>query len=197
MSKEFKQVLCTALLTTLLSTGSSYFILSNQAKSEKVQFQFELKTSAYSTFLNSISKTQSPIIAEILNAGKLINHSNTDMEIQYVEDSFERFVKLNGESKIYEQLDSHFNLLRLHGSEKVRNKCEDILTVLAYEEFKIDWTKYPQELQKFRAEWLNVQKNGKQSGIELKVRDDERIMFILLTALFQNLIDQLRTEMQD
>ena len=196
MTKEIYLSIFTAVLASILSVFGFYITSSIQAKNEKIQKQFELKTSAYLTFLNSISKTQSPIIAQILSVGESVKHVATDAEIQNLENNFERLAKLNEENQISWQLDSDFNVLRLCGSEKVRNYCEDMMVVLANRHENVDWTKYPKELQAFRKEWLKNQE-GKPYGYELKVSDDERIIFILLTAQYRNLINQLHSEIQE
>ena len=118
MTKEIYLSIFTAVLASILSVFGFYITSSIQAKNEKIQKQFELKTSAYLTFLNSISKTQSPIIAQILSVGESVKHVATDAEIQNLENNFERLAKLNEENQISWQLDSDFNVLRLCGSEK-------------------------------------------------------------------------------
>lgn len=196
MSSQIKLSIFTAVLASILSVIGFYFTSKMQASNEKMQKQFEYRAAAYSTFLNSTSKTQSPIIAEILSVGELVNHVSTDSEIQNLENNFEKLAKLNEENQITWQLDSDFNILRLHGSEKVISNCNDILAVLALREYSVIWKKYPKNLQEFRNEWLNNQK-GKAYGYKLKVDDDQRIMFILLSSLYKNLINQLHNEIQE
>ena len=193
MSNQIYLSIFTAVLASALSIIGFYITSKIQIKNDKIQRQFEYKVSAYQSFLNATSKTQSPVIAEILGIGELVKHVATDNEIQRLENSFEKLASLNDEYGISWQLDNDFNILRLHGSKKVCDNCEDILTVLALRESSVDWTKYPIELQKFRKNWIDNQK-GEAYGYELKVNDDERIMFILLSSLYKNLLYQLQTE---
>lgn len=186
----------TAVLAAILSVIGFYFNSKIQVKNDRIQKQLEYKASAYSSFLTFISRSNSPIIAEILCIGELPKHIVTDFEIQTLENSFERLVNHNEEYGLSWQLDIDFNILRLHGSESVQKNCDDILTVLALRESSVDWTQYPEELQSLRKTWLENQ-NGEPYGYELKVTDDERVMFILLSALYKNLLNQLRFELQN
>ncbi len=196
MPKQILLSILTAVLAAILSVIGFYFTSKIQAKNDKTQKQFEYKVMAYQSFLTSVSKTQSPIIAEILSVGKLEKHVVTDGEIQGLKDSFAKLSKLNVGYPILWQLDNDFNILRLHGSETVRQDCDDILAVLAFREDSVDWKRYPKELQTFRQDLLKRQ-NGVAYGFELRVSDDERVMYILLSSLYNNLLSQLRTELQN
>jgi hypothetical protein len=186
----------TAVLSGILSISGFYYTSKIQTKSQLIQKRYEYKAIAYNTFLSAITKNKSPIIPQILSIGDLVRHVATDAEIQALEDKFESLVKLNYTYEISWQLESDFNVLRLHGSEKVKRYCDDILTILAHRQFSIDWSQYPKQLQLFRTKWIENQ-TEEAYGYELKVSDDERIMMILLSATYRNLIDQLRHELHD
>lgn len=186
----------TAVLAAILSVIGYYFTSKIQAANDKSQKQFEFKMTAYQSFLNSNNNTQSPVIAEILGIGELTKHVATDSEIQSLEKSFEKLIKLNDEYNISWQLDNNFNILRLHGSDKVIQICDDILAVLALREHSVDWTKYPVKLQELRQTWI-TKKDLMQYGYESRVSNDQRIMFILVRELYKTLLDQLRIELQE
>lgn len=197
--KIFEQIVIstlTALLAAVLSIIGFHFTSRIEAENDRKQKQFEYKVAAYQIFLGSVSRTQSPIIAEILSIGELTQQVATDSQIQTLEDSFEKLVKLNHEYQISLQLNNDFNILRLHGSEAVLRNCDDILAVLALREYTVDWKKYPTELQTLHKNWLEIQKNGMAYGWDAKVSSDERLMFVLLSSLYRNLLGQLRREIQ-
>lgn len=185
-----------AIFTAILSTIGFYFTSKIQAKNEKEQKKYENKINAYQSFLASIGRNQSPIIAEILNIGELSKKVSTDPDIQNLENNFEKLISINDDYKISWQLDSDFSILRMYGSENVRQNCDDILSVLALDESSVNWQKYPLELQKYHKEILHANENGIAYGYESKVNSDERVKFILLSALYKNLLDQLRIEIQ-
>jgi hypothetical protein len=185
----------TAVMSGAISIGGFYFISEIEAKNTIIQKQYEFKVAAYDSFLSSISVRQSPVITEILNIGEHAKYAGSDSDIQALEDRFQKLVFFNREHQISWQLDNDFNLLRLHGSKKVRIYCDDILTVLRSEEYLVNWKEYPERLQDFVEE-----RKGSQSGnayVEEMVTNEERIMMVVLSALYKNLIDQLRLELQN
>ena len=184
----------TALLSAVFAIIGFYFTAKLQAENVIIQKQYEYKATAYSAFLSSINKNTSPVIAEILSAGELSKHVVTDEDIQSLEDKFGRLAALNYEYKISLRFDSEFNILQLHGSEIVRRYCEDILSVLALREQSVNWNDYSKEITQLRDRWLAIQINGIAYGWEEKVSDEERVMYVLLSALYKNLLTQLRTE---
>lgn len=186
----------TAVLAAILSVIGYYFTSKIQAASDKGQKLFEFKMIAYQSFLNTNNNTQSPVIAEILGIGELAKHVTTDSEILRLESSFEKLIKLNDENNISWQLDNNFNILRLHGSDKVIQICDDILTVLALREHSVDWTRYPLEVQEIRTTWItNI--DGMNYGYAARVSEEERIMFVLVHELYKSLLDQLRVELKE
>jgi hypothetical protein len=179
----------TCTLSGVISVVGIQITSTIQEKNAYHQKQYELKANAY----NAFSSNQSPVIVEILNVGDLVKQVGTDTEIQTLENNFQELVLLNQEYRISCQLDSDFNVLRLHGSEKVKIYCDDILAVLALSEHTVDWGGYPEELQAFVKKWKEA-----QSGVayfEPRVTNDERVMMVILCAMYKNLINELRSEL--
>ena len=188
-----------AILTVILS---GFFTIVGFYLTAKWQFQiaitekrYEYRMNAYNSFLSAISRNNSPIIAEILNIGELSKHVATDAEIQVLEDKFSELSKLNNEYKISWQLDSDFSVLRLYGSDLVRQYCDDILSVLVLREYDVEWNNYPKELVSLKNIWVKYQENGIAYGWEEKVTGEERVMFVILSAMYKNLLTQLRNEL--
>ena len=189
----------TAIFTVVLS---GFFTIVGFYLTTKWQFQiaiaekqYEYRINAYNSFLSAISRNNSPMIAEILNIGELSKHLTTDAEIQALEDKFNELSKLNYEYKILWQLDSDFSILRLHGSDLVRKYCDDILSVLALREYDVVWNNYPKELVSLKNIWVKNQEDGIAYGWEEKVTGEERVMFVILSAMYKNLLTQLRNEL--
>lgn len=191
---ELKLAFVTALLAGIFSAIGSYITIEIKTQKERIQWQNEKKAQAYNSFLLSVSNDKSPIVSEILSIGELSKHVATDAEIQSLEDSFERLSNLNLDYKISNQLNTDFNILRLHGSELIKRNCNDILSVLALREEMVDWSKYPENIKSTRNRWKENQ-NGQAYGFEAKVTDDQRVMFILLSILYKNLINELNNEL--
>lgn len=186
----------TAFLSGILSLIGFYLSAKLQAENRIAQKQYENRARSYEYLLNNMSMHKFPAIVGILNVGNLVEHVATDGEIQALEDTFEKLSLINNYYKVSWQLDNHFNILRLYGSESVVRYCEDILAVLALREFTVDWNSYPSEVQEFRSIWVRVQENGVAYGWEEKVTNEERIMFALASILYRNLITQLRNELK-
>ena len=101
---------------------------------------------------------------------------------------------MNSEYGLSWQISSDFGVLRLNGSDLVRQYCSDILAVLALKEFSVNWNKYPLELQELRTKWITAQK-GVNYGWEPRVSPEERVMFVLISAMYENLVNELRKEL--
>ena len=186
--------LFTAVLSGVFAISGFHFTAKLQAKNAITQKQYEYRAAAYASFLGSMNRTKSPIIAEILSIGEISRHVATDREIQALEDNFARLAELNNQYDISCQIDSVFCTLRLHGSGLVRKYCDDILTVLALREHDVHWSEYSIEIQEYRNKWVEDQ-NGIAYGWEERVTNEERVLFILLSTLYKNLLSQLRNEL--
>lgn len=188
--------LYTAILSGTIAIVGFYYTAKFQSDVELKKIQYELKARSYMSFLSSLDRKKSPIIAEILNIGSVSEHVVTDSEIQALEDSLGRLIKMNKEYGISWQISSDFTVLKLNGSELVQQYCEDILAVLALREHSVDWSIYSSKLQKLREAWKSAQK-GTSIGWIPRVSPEERVMFVLISEMYENLINQLNEELSE
>jgi hypothetical protein len=191
----YAMVVFTAVLAGIFSIVGSYFTTQIQTKYAIVQKQLEYRAQAYSGFLEKIDRSRSPVLSQILSIGSLTERVATDSEIQDLEDRLADIFKKTDIQDLYWQLNSDLNVLRLHGSTRVRRMCDDILKALSLKDSEIDWSFYSAEASQFYTEWRDAQKQG-LSYTEPKISDDERLMIVVLGKLFELLIDELRHELQ-
>lgn len=186
--------IATAILSGLISIVGFHVSSEIQAKNAIIQSQYEFKIIAYNTFLSSIASHQSPILAEILNIGNLVKHAATDSEIQTLENEFQELIKFNQEYQMFWQLSNDFGPLRLHGSQKIKSICDDILAILALREHTVNWNEYPEEIRgSVRA---CKQSQSGMAYIEERVTSDERIAMNIVSLMYGHLLNELRLERQ-
>jgi hypothetical protein len=188
--------LLTAVLAGLFSITGGYFTASFQAKNAVLQKQLEYRAQAYTTFLEKIDKTRAPLLAELLNIGSLANNVGSDGEIQELEDRMGALLDKAKPSDIYWQLNSDFNILRLHGTPSVRETCQNLLKVLSFRHWEVNWSTYSPVIQNYYKRWRKIQDKGVVYGWEAKILPDERLMLILTAQLFEVLLGQLRDELR-
>ena len=138
--------LFTAITTGTFSIIDLYFTINIQTDSIIKQKQFEYRAPTYNSFLTTVNRNKYPLISDILSIGQLTKHVATDMEIQILENKFGKLASSNREYNISLQLNSDINILRMHGSNIVRQYCDDILTILALRESDVNWSKYTEEI---------------------------------------------------
>lgn len=188
--------LFTAIITGIFAIIGFYFTINLQTASIIKQKQFEYRASAYNSFLTTVNRNKSPLISDILSIGQLTKHVATDMEMQILENKFGKLASSNREYNISLQLDSDFNILRMHGSNIVRQYCDDIITILALRESDVNWSKYSEEINEKRDIWIGPKQETEVDYVDTKVTDEERMIFVLLSTLYTELINQLSTELQ-
>ena len=186
----------TAVLAGIFSIVGSYFTTQIQTRYAIVQKQLEYRAQAYSGFLEKIDRSRSPVLSQILTIGSLVGRVAADSEVQNLEDRLADIFKKADIQDLYWQLNSDLNVLRLHGSRRVRRVCDDILKALSLQDSEIDWSLYSAETSQFYREWRDTQKQRLSYGWEPKIADDERLMIIVIGKLFELLIDELRHELQ-
>jgi hypothetical protein len=186
----------TAVLAGIFSIAGSYFTTQLQTRSAIVQKQLEYRAQAYSGFLEKIDRSRSPVLSQLLSIGSLAERVVTDSEVQSLEDRLADIFKQSDIQDLYWQLNSDLNILRLHGSTRVRRMCEDILKALSLQDSEIDWSFYSAEASLFYTKWRDAQKQGQPYGWKPKISKDERLMIVVVGKLFELLIDELRHELQ-
>lgn len=190
----YSLALFTAVLSAVLSVPGFYFTSKIRAAAAIEQKRFEYRSEAYSSFIKAVNAKNLPTIAELLNLGKLADHIATDSEIQIFENRLAELSNENFEYRLSWELRSHFSTLHIHGSERVRQICDDIVSVIALREYEVEWVTYSEETQIVRERWLRA-KDGVAYVWEPKVSDDERVMFVLVSELYLELLDILKEEL--
>lgn len=188
----------TAVLAAILSVVGGYFTSKIQTENAILEKQFEYRASAYNSFLESVTPEKSPMLAKMLSLGKEMNFVHTDGEVQSLENESEKLMKEYYASDLAWKLDYHFNILRVHGSEKVRKYCDDINLVLNKSEYQVDWSKYSPKIQKEYAYWAEISKteaNPADDYVDPKIMSQERMMIEMSSVLYAALIEQLNSEL--
>lgn len=188
----------TAVLAGLFSVVGGYFVAGFQAKHAVAQKQLEFRVKAYEAFLEKTDHTKTLGIGQLLNVGAIVEDlMPTDGEIQAFEDRIAELLRKHDTQDLYWQLNSDFNILRLHGSTKVTRTCDNVLKALLFRGDEIDWVDYPPEAAAFLEKWKIAQERGKAYGWEEKVSNGERLMIVTVAKLTQVLIQQMRLEIQN
>ena len=193
-SNPYLMAVFTASLAGIFSVAGGYFTAKFQAEQAIAQKQMEYRVSAYTAFLEKTDRTRDPVISQLLNIGSMAGHLATDSEIQAFEDRVGDLLKKHDTQDIYWQLNADVNVLRLHGSKRVAEMCDDILKSLLLRDSEIHWGKYSEEIVKAHANWKSAQFNGETYGIEERIYPDERLMIISISMLTKALIEQLQKE---
>lgn len=184
----------TAVLAGIFSIIGSHYTADFQVQEAITQKQFEYRVLAYTAFLEKTDHTKAPAISQILAIGSMANHLATDGEIQEFEDRVSRLLKKHSAQDIYWQLNADLNSLRLHGTPRVAEICDDILKSLLLRDHEIIWSKYPADLVAEHDRWNTAQDKGQAYGWTEQVSSDERLMIVMISKLTQALITQLRKE---
>jgi hypothetical protein len=191
----FSIAVFTAILSAVLSVLGGYFIVKVEAERAINEKQFEYRASAYNIYIDSINSTKLPEFSKLLNAGyyALNVKDLSDIEIQALEDKFEVVNKEYKDDEMFFHLNNTLNILRMHGSSKVRIYCEDIMLVLAMKPEKVEWKNHSKEIQNLYISWTRP--NSITYGYEPKVTDEERIRIVMVSGLFSEILEQLNLEL--
>lgn len=184
----------TAVLAGIFSIIGGYYTTDFQARQAIAQKQFEYRVLAYTAFLEKTDHAKAPAISQILAIGSMADHLAFDGEIQEFEDRIVRLLKKHSAQDIYWQLNADLNSLRLHGTPRVAEICDDILKSLLLRDHEIIWSKYPTDLMAAHDRWNTAQDKGLAYGWIERVSSDERLMIVMISKLTQALIAQLRKE---
>src|SRR2546426_7172191 len=115
----------TAVLAGAFSVLGTYFTAQFQAKHAIAQKQLEYRAQSYAAFLEKIDRSRSPEIGQLLSIGSLAERVTTDSEIQNLEDQLAVLLRKAPIQDLYWKLNSDLNLVRLHGSIRVRRVCDE------------------------------------------------------------------------
>ena len=185
----------TAALAGLFSIGGGYIAATLQTKHAVAEKQLEYRAAAYAAFLETIDRNKAPLLSEWLNLGKVLSKAGpSDSEIQASENRIAALLKKSDLLEVSLQLDSSFNILRLHGSKKVSRICDDIISELMGQDEEVEWSNYAEEARLFHSEWNKDQTNGVVYGWEDRVSFEERRSAYMTAKLMTILVDQLRAE---
>jgi hypothetical protein len=184
----------TATLAGIFSVVGGCFTAEFQAKQAIVQKRNDYRVMAYTGFLDRTDRSKPPAISQLLSIGSMADHLVTDGEIQAFEDRIASLLKKYDVQDIYWQLNADLNILRLHGSSRVSEICDDILKSLLLRDSEINWAAYPQNIVAFHDVWKIAEEKGTADAWEERVTSDERLMIVTISKLTQVLIEQLRAE---
>lgn len=185
-------VFLTAILSGAASTAGVYLTAPYQTEQIIRQMEYERKVSAYERFLDESISEPSSLVFKVISLDQMASNITTDGSIQSVEDKLFEISRSTEYDKLFYSLTRHFKLLELHGSERVRKYCEDITSVLLGNRYAVDWNYHTQEMVAVRNQWDD--NDGVVIGWEPRVTDEERARFLILSAQYHELIQQLKSE---
>lgn len=213
---QYLIALATAVLSALVSVGAAYFTFKLQSEQLVATRNIEMKAGAYLSFLERAGNGSIKAVSQIQNAGRLLEKSISDSELQEVEDAISG-LPANLDTTFLVDLNAEFNLLRTAGSQDVRKTVDDIYYVLAHRHQALEMAGYPLKVQKvfiwmhpnlsdIRREQVSaegwelrnfLQKISKsdKNYIDAKVGDEERFSIALAASMFDYLLDLIREEL--
>lgn len=195
-SNPYVLAVFTVTLAGIFSVAGGYFTAEFRAKQAVAQKQHEYRVMAYTGFLDKTDRSKAPAISQILSIGSMADHVATDGEIQAFEDRIASLLKKYDAQDIYWQLNADLNMLRLHGSSRVSEICDDILKSLLSRDSEINWAAYPPNVAAFHNRWKVTQEKEIAYGWEERVTSDERLMIVMISKLTQVLIEQLHADIR-
>src|SRR6266511_784391 len=174
----------TAFLAGIVALAGSYFTARAQMKRFFVEHQLNMRRSAYTAFLERVDRVHSPVLSVILNIGSMDRNIGTDSEIQELEDTLHQLLRERKIADLYWQLNSDLKVIRLNGSQQVRELSEDLLKVLAQKYHEIDILRDPRPVQEYYALVIEHHKKSGAYGWEERLTEEERISVLLAARLF-------------
>jgi hypothetical protein len=189
---QYHLVFLTAILSGIFSVVGIYSTSVFQADHLKVSKSADFKISSYITFLNKVPQNHSSKLSKINYAGVVLKNSSTDMDVQYLE-NYLAGIESDIDEEFLIEINQEFNILRVSGSENVKEIINDIMSCLVFDSVhKIDISKYPDFIQHTFHNF-----SGEQSYIETKVTNDKRLSLILAAHLYQHLLSALGQEISN
>jgi len=184
-----------AVFTGILAIFPNYVAtcLTNEQAVE--QRQRELKASSYAGFLGKIDQQTSPRFNQLLRLGSMIENIATDSEIQFFENSAAQLLTNHDAHQLHWEFTSASAQLRLFGSQRVIEICNDIEKAILQNDYAIDWSLYPPETAPFHKNWGKTHEIGHAYAIEEKISADQRLMIATVVKLTEALIAQQRLEL--
>lgn len=182
----------TAGLAAAFSMVGGYLLAELQSEKIAIQRLHEHRLTAYETFLHRIGLV--PGVSEILSAGAMMSDLMTDSELEIFEDRSAKLLQAHGTQDLYWRLNAEMQVLRLHGTPRVREICDDILRLLLLRHEDVVWNRYSPETSAFYHSSRRAQEAGSGYGVPEQVTEDERLMILMTPQLMQVLVDQLRKE---
>jgi len=189
---QYWLALFTAFLSGAFSITGGYFVTKYQAAQNVKIKEKELKDNVYSIFLEKVNRKSSPLISKLLNLGVIADTVMSDGDIQSLEDKIEALLNSLDRHDAYWQLNSDFNILRLYGDKKTNALCVDILYIITFQNYHVNWDNYPKDIQEYYSRWKKNLSRGTPYGFQKKATGEEVLMVIMTSKLFQELIDHLR-----
>ena len=216
---QYLVALATVVLSGLISVGVAYLTFKLQSEQLVATRSAEMKARAYLSFLDRVGGSgHIKAVAQFQNAGKLLEKSISDGELQEVEDALSELpAELDAEFLM--DPNAEFNLLRIVGSKDVRKTVDDIYYVLAYRHQALEVSGYPLKVQKvfiwmhpnlsdIRRDQVSVEgwelrnflqkiPKSDENYIDAKVRDEERFSIVLAASMFEYLLELIREELDN
>jgi hypothetical protein len=118
----------------------------------------------------------------------------TDDQIQDLEDKLYNILSKNNTHDIYWRLNSDLNILRLHASDRVNLRADDLLKALALNFHEIQVKNHSEQVQAYYEKWWKAQRDGIAYGYEEKILPEQRFSIIISSKLLQSLIQAMNDE---
>lgn len=183
-----------AIFAGIIAVLANHIAASHINEQALVQRQRELRTTSYSAFLEKIDHQASPEFSQLLRFSTKIENIATDSELQAFEDDAAELLKNHDIHELHWQFTSASVQLRLFGSQRVIEICNDIQKAILQNDYAIDWSLYSPEATSFHKHWKEAQESGSPYGTEEQISTDERLMIATVGKLIEALINQQRLE---
>jgi hypothetical protein len=150
---------------------------------------------AYVDFLNRISRTSDSTASEFLSVGILADRGS--IHGQGVKEHLADIQSRMRPQELYLRLNSDLNLLRLCASPAIRQKSDDLLSVLLGDFSAVRLEEYSADFRSNFQHWLEIRSLVLDATTDQSVSVDERISIVLASGLLQQVIMTMNAELSE
>lgn len=187
----------TAVIAAVFAMLGGWFAARQQLNNLLLEERLQSRRRAYETFVEQVSRGNSPTLSALLNLGAMADRVTTDSEVQALENQFAVVARSVDDLSTYVQLSSDLSIVRLHGSENVNRIADDLLSVAVMKYDEVDTSRYPEDFQEYWNRWKAIQDRGVEYGWEASVRKEARFSSIIAARLYRHLLDVIRQELRE
>ena len=217
-NNPYWQAIFTATLSGMFAVIGIYITSDLSQTRTLEESAYKIRSEAYLKFLTKINSEKNNLISKIHFAGKIAENAHSDSEVQDMEDYFYTLSsQLTRDGA--EKLNQEFSIIKATGSKEVRKIINDMFSTITLQDRKIDiyhysigfqskyitWSPYKKAIKSTDVskslrkllEWSQSIPESDVAYFEVKISDDERFMIILISILYDELLDQINSELNN